>query len=63
MKSKGRSVKITKRVVDSIEPADADFYVFDSELIGFGLRVRKTGGCPTLSGIGPGPEEGHLFAE
>ena len=44
MAGKVRSMKITKRVVDSIEPTDADFYVFDNEVIGFGLRVRKTGG-------------------
>lgn len=36
-------VKITKRVVDAIKPDGTDFYVFDSELIGFGVRVRKTG--------------------
>ncbi|MBZ9603991.1 site-specific integrase [Phyllobacterium chamaecytisi] len=36
--------KITKRVVDAIEPNGTDYYVFDSELIGFGVRVRKTGG-------------------
>ena len=39
-----KSVKITKRVVDAVRPDGTDFYVFDSELIGFGIRVRKTGG-------------------
>ncbi|MHA6687665.1 tyrosine-type recombinase/integrase [Mesorhizobium sp. A556] len=38
-----KSVKITKRVVDAIKPNDTDVYVFDNELIGFGIRVRKTG--------------------
>ncbi len=39
-----KSVRITKRVVDAIKPDGTDFYVFDSELIGCGVRVRKTGG-------------------
>jgi integrase len=38
-----KSVRITKRVVDSIKPDGSDYYVFDAELIGFGIRVRKTG--------------------
>lgn len=38
------SVKLTKRAIDAIEPNGADFYVFDSELIGFGVRVRASGG-------------------
>jgi hypothetical protein len=35
--------KITKRLVDSLKPAASDFYAFDTELLGFGVRVRKTG--------------------
>lgn len=36
-------IKLTKRTVDSIKPQGVDFYVFDTELIGFGVRVRATG--------------------
>ncbi|MGX9178792.1 hypothetical protein [Mesorhizobium sp. BHbdii] len=36
------AVKITKRTVDAIK-ANATDFVFDSELIGFGIRVRSTG--------------------
>ncbi|TIP25683.1 MAG: DUF4102 domain-containing protein [Mesorhizobium sp.] len=44
MSEGAKTVKITKRVVDATKPNGTDFYVFDSELIGFGLRVRATGG-------------------
>lgn len=37
------AVKITKRTVDAVKANGTDFYVFDSELIGFGIRVRSTG--------------------
>lgn len=43
MVGSGKSVRITKRIVDGIKPDGTDFYVFDSELIGFGVRVRKSG--------------------
>ena len=36
--------RITKRLVDGLKPTGADFYVFDSETVGFGVRVRSTGG-------------------
>ena len=39
-----RQSKITKRLVDSLKADGTDYYVFDRELIGFGIRVRKTGG-------------------
>ncbi|MEW6629441.1 MAG: integrase arm-type DNA-binding domain-containing protein, partial [Pseudomonadota bacterium] len=39
-----RPVKITKRVVDALKTDGSDYYVFDTDLIGFGIRVRKTGG-------------------
>lgn len=39
-----KAVKLTKRTVDAIIADGTDFYVFDSELVGFGVRVRKTGG-------------------
>ncbi|MFP5077039.1 tyrosine-type recombinase/integrase [Rhizobium sp. YIM 134829] len=43
-KSEQQPVKLTKRAVDAIKPNGTDFYVFDSELRGFGVRVRKGGG-------------------
>jgi integrase len=39
-----QTVKLTKRTVDAIKLNGSDFYVFDSELRGFGVRVRKGGG-------------------
>lgn len=35
--------KITKTVVDAAKPGEREFTVWDSELKGFGLRVRTTG--------------------
>ena len=37
-----RTVKISKRTVDAIVPDGSDFYVFDTELSGFGVRVRAS---------------------
>ena len=39
--AKGR---ITKRAVDATKPADADTYLWDAELSGFGLKVTPAGG-------------------
>jgi len=36
--------KITKRLVDGLKPGPADRTIFDSEVPGFAVRVRKTGG-------------------
>ncbi|UVK56956.1 tyrosine-type recombinase/integrase [Mesorhizobium sp. AR02] len=44
MADEGKPVRITKRLVDALEADGTDYYVFDTELIGFGIRVRKTGG-------------------
>ena len=49
MSGSSRSIKITKRVVDAIKADGTDFYVFDTELIGFGVRVRKTGGMSDVA--------------
>ena len=35
--------KITKREVDSCEPKDREYFVWDAQLPGFGLRVRPSG--------------------
>lgn len=35
--------RLTKRVVDAARPGDRDFVIWDSDLTGFGLRVRPTG--------------------
>jgi integrase len=41
--SQDKRVKITKRLVDSIEPQEKDVMVWDKELRGFGLRVKPSG--------------------
>jgi integrase len=38
------SDRITKQLVDSKKPGEKDYYVFDCDTVGFGLRVRATGG-------------------
>jgi integrase len=38
-----RAVKLSKRSVDAINPDGSDFYVFDTDLAGFGVRVRASG--------------------
>jgi hypothetical protein len=35
--------KLTKRYVDSVEPKDADYFLWDDDLAGFGLRVFASG--------------------
>jgi|WetSurMetagenome_2_1015567.scaffolds.fasta_scaffold00986_21 integrase len=40
---KGGFVKITKRLVDSVEPVDKEQFFWDKELKGFGLRVKPSG--------------------
>jgi integrase len=36
--------RITKRLVDTLKPTMSDFTMFDTALVGFGVRVRATGG-------------------
>lgn len=35
--------KITKRLVEALKPKTADYFVWDTHVIGFGLRVRSSG--------------------
>ncbi len=35
--------KLTKRTVDSLKPGEADYFVWDAEIIGFGVRVMPSG--------------------
>lgn len=35
--------RITKRLVDSAKPKDKDYFLWDSDMPGFGLRIMKTG--------------------
>ena len=35
--------RITKRLVDSVQPRDAEYTIWDNALTGFGLRVRPSG--------------------
>ena len=36
--------RITKRLVDGLKPTGTDYYAFDTDTIGFAVRVRATGG-------------------
>ena len=36
--------RITKRLVDVLKPTGTDYYVFDTDTIGFAVRIRATGG-------------------
>jgi integrase len=36
--------RITKRLVDGLKPTGADYYAFDTDTVGFAVRVRATGG-------------------
>jgi integrase len=38
-----RDRRITKKMVDSLKPTGADYFVWDGALIGFGVRVQPTG--------------------
>jgi integrase len=37
------SAQITKRLLDSLKPGDGEYFVWDSSLAGFGVRVQSTG--------------------
>lgn len=36
-------VKLTRRVIDAAQPAPVDVLIWDSEVIGFGLRLKPSG--------------------
>ena len=36
-------VRITKRIVDALEKTGAEYFAWDADLIGFGVRVRESG--------------------
>ncbi len=38
-----QSVKLSKRTVDAAQPGDTDYTIWDTEVGGFGLRVRPSG--------------------
>ncbi len=35
--------KLTKRIIDSAEPRDTDYFIWDEDIPGFGVRVLRTG--------------------
>ena len=38
-----KAIRISKRVVDTLEPGTTDLDFFDDDLKGFGVRVRTSG--------------------
>ena len=38
-----KNQKLTKRVIDAAKPSDRDCIIWDSDIAGFGLRVRPGG--------------------
>lgn len=49
MAESSKTVRITKKVVDAIKANGSDFYIFDADLTGFGIRVRATGGMTYIA--------------
>ena len=35
--------KLTKRAVDALQSAEADYFVWDSEIVSFGIRAMRSG--------------------
>src|ERR1700712_5654298 len=38
-----KSVRITKRTIECLEPQSGEFTIWDADLTGYGLRVRPNG--------------------
>ena len=53
--------KLTKRVVDAAESRSFDYFIWDQELPGFGLRVFKSGSEAIL--FNTGRQEGHAVTQ
>src|SRR5215470_8801630 len=53
-----RDRRITKRLVDRLKPAGADYFVWDNTLIGFGVRVQPTGSMSYIAKYRPGSGRG-----
>ena len=43
-----KATKLTKRIVESIDPAGKEVFVWDGQLNGFGVRVKPSGVCSYL---------------
>src|SRR3974377_506490 len=37
------STQVTKRVVDGLKPANAEYFAWDGKLAGFGVRIQPSG--------------------
>lgn len=35
-------VKLTKRTVDALLSEDKDYFIWDSQIVGFGVRIRSS---------------------
>ena len=55
--------RITKRLVDTLQPQAREYAVWDGKIAGFGVRVRSTGGMSYIviyhAGSGRGAPQGR----